>query len=125
MSSNLWPDFEKEEGPTSPRRVIEEAGAGLEQKTKGFVKFYTSTTRISDGLVDTSFTLYARSLGYHFPFLRAKFPLSSHYPVTLTAYEMPDVVANDENELIASLGKIFNAPSTIETIRSLMSLAQP
>jgi hypothetical protein len=125
MSENLWPDFENAKGPRSPKNVIEEAGAGLEQKTKGFVKFYTIRTAIHDGQVETSFSLYARSLSYHFPFLRAKFSVQNPYPVTLTVDKMADVVANDENELIASLVKIFNAPSTVETIQSLMALAQP
>jgi hypothetical protein len=125
MSKNLWPDFETKKGPRSPKSVIEEAGAGLQEKTKGFVIFYPLSTSIISDQVDASFSLYARSLSYHFPFLRARFPLQGLYPVTLTAYKMADVVANDENELIASLGKIFSAPSTVETIQNLMSLAQP
>jgi hypothetical protein len=37
---------------------------------------------------------------------------------------MNDIVAKNESELTAALTKIFNAPSTIETIQRLMSLAQ-
>ena len=37
---------------------------------------------------------------------------------------MDESVANDENELTALLGKIFNAPSTIATIERLISLVK-
>ena len=88
------------------------------------VRLYTVDMSIKDNKVEVSFSLYARSLSYHFPFLRAKFAVEPVYPVTVVADKMTDVVANNENELIASLARIFNAPSTIETIQRLMSLGQ-
>lgn len=125
MSKNLWPDFEIAQAPRSPKNVIEEVGAGLEKKTNGLVQFYTMSTSIKDDQVEVSFSLYSSPLRYHFPFLRAKFSVQNLYPVTVVADKMPDVVANDENELTASLATIFNAPSLVDTIQKLMSLAQP
>lgn len=124
MSKNLWPDFDSEQAPRSPKIVIEEAGAGLDEKTDGLVKFYRASVSIRGNSVEVLFTLYTRSLGYHFPFLRAEFSVDSVYPVKVVADKMTDVVANDENELIASLEEIFNAPSTVETIQKLMSLSK-
>ena len=124
MSKNLWPDFDIGQAPRSPKTVIEEAGGGLEKKTKSLVRFHTMNISIKDNTVEVFFSLYARSLSYHFPFLRAKFAVDPVYPVTVVADKMTDVVANDENELTASLAKIFSAPSTVETIQRLMSLAQ-
>lgn len=124
MSKDLWPDFDIGQAPRSPKAVIEEAGGGLETKTNGVVRFFVMNTSIKDNVVEVPCSLYTPSLSYHFPFLRAKFAVDPVYPVTVVADKMTDVVANDENELTASLAKIFNAPSTIETIQRLMSLAQ-
>jgi len=124
MSENLWPDFDVGGAPRSPKAVIEEAGRGLEKKTNGLVIFFSMGVSIKGIEVDATFSLYTRALPYHFPFLRAKFAVEPVYPVTIIADKMKEVVANNESELIASLSKIFNAPSTIETIQRLMSLAQ-
>ena len=124
MPTNLWPDFDIGRAPRSPKTVIEEVGGGLEKKTNGLVQFYRLNISIKDNQVEAAFSLYAPPLHYHFPFLRAKFAVEPVYPVTVAADKLPDVVANDENELTASLAKIFAAPSTVETIQRLMSLAQ-
>ena len=125
MTENLWPDFDIGKVPRSPKSVIEQAGGGLEKKTNGLVRFVQVGTSIKDNnKVEVAFSLWVSSLSYNFPFLRAKFAVDPVYPVTVVADKMTDVVANDENELTASLAKIFNAPSTIETIQRLMSLAQ-
>ena len=124
MSKDLWPDFDIGQATRSPKIVIEEAGGGLEKKTKGLVRFYAMNISIKDNNVEAFYSLYTPLLSYHFPFLRAKFAVDPVYPVTVVADKMPDVVAKDENELTAALAKIFHAPSTIETIQRLMSLAQ-
>src|SRR5450432_871524 len=124
MPTNLWPDFDIGKAPRSPKAVIEEAGDGLEKKTKGLIQFFRTDVSIKGNQVEAAFSLYARSLRYHFPFLRAKFAVEPVYPVTVTADKLPDVVANNEDDLTASLATIFSAPSTIETIQRLMSLAQ-
>jgi len=61
---------------------------------------------------------------YHHPFLRIRFSVEPLYPVTVVADGMSDTLAHDEDELIALLAKIFNAPSTIATIQRLMALAK-
>jgi hypothetical protein len=124
MSENLWPDFDIGQTTRSPKTVIEEAGRGLEKKTKGLVEFYRTNLSIRDNKVEALFSLYTPSLGYHFPFMRAQFAVDPVYPVTVVADKMTDVVANDEKELTAALAKIFNAPSTVDTIQRLMSLGQ-
>ena len=120
MSENLWPDFDIGKAPRSPKTVIEEAGGGLSDKTKGIIRFYTMSTKINENDVNMSFSLYSISLSYHFPFLRARFAVDSLYPVTIVADKMSEVVANNENELTALLAKIFKASvlsKIFETVR--------
>lgn len=121
---NLWPDFDLSKGPRSPKSVIESAGKGLEEKTKGTVHFYSRGATINKDSVVASFALMVPALSYMFPFLQAKFAVSVPYPVTVVAHQREDVVAKDETELIAALASIFNAPSTIEAINRLASLAK-
>ena len=124
MPTNLWPNFDIGRAPRSPKTVIEEAGAGLDEKTNGTVRFWALGTSMKDNNFQSSFSLYSPALRYHYPFLRAKFALEPVYPVTISPDKMTEIVANDEKELIAALTKIFNAPSTVETIQRLMSLGQ-
>jgi hypothetical protein len=125
MSENLWPDFNAGQMPRSPKAVIEAAGRGLKEKTGGLVQFtQLGTASIKDNDAQVAFSLYSQPLSYHYPFMRARFAVSSLYPVTVVADKMPEVVANDENQLIAALATIFKAPSTVDTIQRLMSLAQ-
>ena len=124
MNENLWPDFDVSEAPRSPKAVIEEAGSGLKDKTKDTIWFWTLGTNIRGNVVEARFSLYSRSLAYHYPFLVAKFPVDPLYPVTLTPDKMAEVQANNEQELIAALANIFNAPTTKETIQKLMGLGK-
>lgn len=124
MNENLWPDFNVGEAPPSPKAVIEGAGSGLKDKTNGTVWFYTLGTGVRDNVITARFSLYSQSLGYHYPFLVAKFTLDALYPVTLVPDKMPEVKANNQEELIAALIKIFNAPTTKETIEKLMALGK-
>jgi hypothetical protein len=124
MNDNLWPDFNVGEAPRSPKTVIEDAGSGLKEKTNGKVWFYTLATGVRDNVITARFSLYSQSLGYHYPFLVAKFTFGPVYPVTLVPDKMPEVKANNEEELIAALTKIFNAPTTKETIEQLMALGK-
>ena len=45
------------------------------------------------------------------------------YPVTLVADKLEVIKANDEEELTRALATIFQAPSTMNTIQKLMTLA--
>jgi len=56
--------------------------------------------------------------------MRARFAVEPLYPVVLAADKMPEIVANDENELTTALARIFRAPSTVETVERLISLSQ-
>lgn len=120
----MWPEFGSLKVPRSPKAITEEAGGGLAEKTGGLVSFYTSNTSISGTTVRVAFSLYAPALQYMFPFLRLEFDVESQYPVTVIVDKLDDAVARDENELIALLAKTFHAPSTVQTIQRLMSLAQ-
>jgi hypothetical protein len=124
MSENMWPNFETAQTSRSPKTVIEEAGRGLAERTKGVVRFYTLSTSIKNDNVEVAFSLYTQALSYHFPFLRAIFAVDPVYPVKVVPDKMPEAVANDENELTTLLGKIFSAPTTIATIQRLLSLSQ-
>jgi len=124
MPKDLWPDFDIGKAPRSPKTVVEEAGSVLEKKTNGVVQFYTLRLLVENNIVTVEFSLYSPPLHYHFPFMRIKFAIDPGYPVTIVADKMADEVARNENELTASLAKIFGASSTVETIQKLMSLAQ-
>lgn len=123
MSTNLWPEFHAVQSPSSPKKIIEERGAGLKERTKGVVQFYRSRTTVAGDEITLNFTLYSPHLSYHFPFLQARFSIENNYPVTLIADKMAEIKANSDEELIGGLSKIFNAPTTVETIQKLMSLA--
>lgn len=123
MSSNLWPNFDQALAPRTPKVVIEEAGAGLSEKTKGLVKFYSTPVSIRGDVVRQQFTLYVRALSYHFPFMSVEFAVEPFYPAKITIDKMRDQTANDEEELKGVLANAFTAPTTISTIQRLMSLA--
>jgi len=123
MPQNLWPDFDVGKAPRSPKTVVEEAGSGLERKTNGLIQFYAMGLIIENNIVEAQFSLYAPFLRYHFPFMRIKFSIDSPYPVTIAADKMVELVANNENELLSSLAKVFGSPTTIETVQRLMSLS--
>jgi len=124
MPKNLWPDFDVEKALPSPKAIIEEQGLGLKEKTNGLVQFYTMPPSMKDkGSLTFTFNLYTPALRYQFPFLRATFAIDKPYPVTIVADKVGEAVASDKDELIAILTKIFSAPSTVETIQTLMSLA--
>jgi len=123
LSENLWPKFDNAGGPRSPKAIIEEAGSGLKERTGGVLEFYRTDTTIKDNEIKLTFTIWSGVLRYHYPFIRATFAVDPPYPVTLVADKMPDSVANDENELKAALAKIFNSPTTKDTVQRLMTLA--
>jgi hypothetical protein len=123
MSKDLWPEFDATSKLT-PKTIIEQAGAGLEKKTKGLVKFYLLSKDISGEIASLTFSLYALTLGYHYPFLKVRFPIVDLYPVELVADKVPDTLrAANEEELLAMLGKVFQSPGTIDTIQKLIALS--
>jgi hypothetical protein len=123
MSKNLWPEFELAENLRSPKTIIAEHVAGLRERTEGLVGFSRPRTHITGEEVTLSFDLYAPTLRYSFPFLQVRFSIQNNYPVRLIADKMDEFTANNEDELIAGLSKIFTAPSTVQTIQQLLSLA--
>ena len=123
MSTDLWPEFDVASKST-PRKIIEQAGAGLEKKTKGLIQFHLSNTTISEGFAILDCSLYSPTLTYFYPFLKVRFPVVDGYPVELVSDKMPDTLrATNEQELLDVLGKIFRAPSTIDTIQKLIALS--
>ena len=123
MSANIWPDFNASLVPPSPKRIIEQAGEGLRDKTKGVVVFSSIGVTIEDDMAKLRCVLSTPQLSYHYPFMTVKYSVANPYPVSITADKMEEVVVNNEKELTASLIKIFNASTTIDTIQKLMSLA--
>ena len=124
MSKNLWPDFNVDHTPRSPRSILEEAGSGLEEKTSGLVQFYVGTPSVKDNKMEIPASLYVPSLPYFYPFLRVIFAIDSFYPLRIVADKIEEIVANSENELIDSLGRILSADSTRESIERLISISK-
>jgi hypothetical protein len=123
MSTDLWPEFEVASQST-PRTIIQQAGAGLEEKTKGLIKFYVSGIRISEKVAAVDCSLFSPTLKYMYPFLKVRFPVVELYPVELIADKFPDTLrATNEEELLEMLGKVFQSPSTIDTIQKLIALS--
>ena len=123
MSTDLWPEFDVASKST-PKTIVQQAGAGLEKKTKGLIKFNLSTTTISEGFASFDVSLFSRTLSYFYPFLKVRFPMVDLYPVELVADKVPGTLrAANEEELLNMLGKVFQAPSTIDTIQKLIALS--
>jgi len=123
MTTDLWPEFDVATKST-PKKIIEQAGAGLEKKTKGILQFYVGKTRISEGFASLECKLYSPTLSYMYPFLKVRFPIVDGYPVELIADKMPDTLrAANEEELLGVLGIVFQMPGTIDTIEKLIALS--
>lgn len=123
MPKQLWPDFNITPPQSTPKTIIEQAGEGLREKTKGLVVFQPLSNNISGEILSLQFALYARKLAYMFPFLTARFPIIEGYPVELIADKVPPLRAANEEELVDMLGRIFQSPSTIETVQRLISIS--
>lgn len=124
MTIDLWPNFDVTVVKPTPKTIVEQAGKGLSEKTKGLVQFSPYGNDITDQTMSLSYSLFASKLRYHYPFLEVRFPVADGYPVELTADKMPDRFrATNEQELLKVLGEIFQRPSTIETIQRLISLS--
>ena len=123
MSKDLWPEFDVTSKST-PKKIIQQASAGLEKKTKGLIKFYLSSTRISEGFASIDCALFSLSLEYMYPFLKVRFPIVDLYPVEVVADKVPDTLrAANEEELLGVLERVFHSPSTIDTIQRLIALS--
>jgi hypothetical protein len=123
MTTDLWPEFDVASRST-PKKIVEQAGAGLEKKTKSLIKFLVMDTRISKEFVSLDCRLYSPTLSYMYPFLTVRFPVVDLYPVELVADKLPGTLrAANEDELLGMLGKVFQSPSTIDTIQKLIALS--
>ncbi len=123
MNKNLWPEFDVASKST-PKTIIEQAGAGLEEKTNGLIKFVVNRVKISMGVASFDCDIYSPTLQYIYPFLKVRFPMVDGYPVELVADKFPDTLrAANEEDLLAMLEKVFQAPSTIDTIQKLIALS--
>jgi hypothetical protein len=123
MSKDLWPEFDAT-SKSSPSAIIKLAGAGLAKKTKGLVEFDVQNPRISEGFVSFDCSFWSPTLRYFYPFLKVRFPMVDEYPVELVADKVPDTLrAANEEELLGMLGKVFQSPSTIDTIQKLIALS--
>jgi hypothetical protein len=124
--TNPWPDFQLTgTEPSSPKEVIRRVGVGLKAKTNGLVEWYPMTTQVVSDNVEVTFSFLARILTYQFPFLKAKFPISTMYPVELVIDKLPGTqIAQDERSLVELLTKAFNAETTKTTVLQLMALSR-
>jgi hypothetical protein len=125
MTKNLWPDFDLASSKPTPKNIIEQAGAGLEKKTNGTVRFHLGHQGISGETASIACKLYAPALSYMYPFLNVRFPLLDEYPVELDVDKVPETLhAKNQEELLSVLERIFQLPSTIDTIQKLIALSR-
>jgi hypothetical protein len=124
MAENLWPNFNLDGIPNSPKGLIDRVGEGLREKTNGLLLFHAQNTAVEGTKITASYTIYSIPLRYHYPFMRATMAIPSGYPVSLVADKLEPLVVNNEPELIAALARIFASPSTIDTVQQLLVLSK-
>src|SRR5437773_916147 len=68
MATDLWPDFTTEKNTRGIKHVLEDAGQGLKEKTRGLVEFRVSPSVSTDPLYPFRFRcdLYVPKLSYSF-----------------------------------------------------------
>ena len=121
--TNLWPDFSTETVVDSPKQIVEEAGAGVKEKTAGKIVFYYDGLSIDNDKATARYNLYAANLSYHYPFARLTFPLKDSYPAEFfTSDNSRPLVANNREELLAGLSDVFRSDATVNIIRQLLAL---
>lgn len=123
-ATDLWPEFTVEKKPRTVRHVLDEAGAGLKEKTGGAVEF--RTFRTTSGEKDYPFTydctLAVPKLDYNYLLLRVD-SSPTGFPVRVTSgYTQYDGLPSEER-LVEVLATIFGSEQTRKVIQNLISMA--
>lgn len=120
---NLWPDFDVQAMPRSPKRVLQEAGAGLREKTHGLIEFVVQTHADDNQLVHDCY-FWVPSLNFRYPFLTVTHDGAQPYPVEITSDAFArSRKADNETSFLEILGEIFRSPRTVSAVTQLIDSA--
>lgn len=120
---NLWPDFDLQTAPRSPKRVLQEAGLGLSEKTHGLIEFAVQTHADESQLIHDCY-LWVRNLNFRYPFLTVTHGGTQTYPVEITSDTFGrSRKADNEDRLLEILEEIFRSPQTINAVTQLIDAA--
>jgi hypothetical protein len=128
MTENLWPDFDLATKPRTVRRVLIEAGAGLQEKTKGTIRFEVDTAPHGKGGFVHNCYLVAPGLGYRYPLLRVEQGVEP-YPVTVYSEQRKGGTPvgsrgqspeQNERALVEHLREVFKSELTNRIVLQLL-----
>jgi hypothetical protein len=120
MSDNPWPDFDVTRLPRTLRRVLLEKGSGIEEKTRGTIKFFVLTKMAEGGGFIHECYLSVPQLEYRYPFFQV-IQACDPYPATIVADPFPqDRTVKNESELVEALHELFWSEATKNTVTQLL-----
>lgn len=127
IGTDLWPDFNITVPPRGVRQILQEAGAGIKEKTNGLIDFEVRVYGDRENAVVFDCYLTVRRLNYSMLLFRAQ-PTTKGFPVTVIwdganfSIRHPEPARN-EQELLTQLRTIFTSPEVKEIVTNLVSLA--
>ncbi len=123
-ATDLWPDFAIDLKPRGVRQILEEAGKGLKEKTRGLIAFRVTPSVGQDALYPFRFRcdLYVSNIDYSF-YLVWVDSAPGGFPAVVKSPPDIDVRVEDEAGLLAKLGEIFRSDRTVGIIQNLISMA--
>lgn len=126
-ATDLWPDIPFEPKPRGVRQILEEAGAGLKEKTKGLVEFrvWPEQGETADFPFRYRCDLRVDKLDYNYLLLEV-LSAPTGFPVevwTGRGARRDPVTATDEASLLTALGAVFWSAETRAVIKNLVSMA--
>jgi hypothetical protein len=125
-TTDLWPDFAVEPKPRGIRQMLEEAGRGLKDKTRGLITFRVQPAE-NRGSPLFPFRyrceLYVENLDYAFPLLHVNVSMEGGFPVAVFTTSSEPRTAQNEGELTPILASVFQSEETKAIVRNLISMA--
>ncbi|WP_040760586.1 hypothetical protein [Spirosoma panaciterrae] len=123
---NLWPDFAIE--PTkSPKAILKEQAGYLMAKTNNVLSADVDTSTYQNNLIHKFYVVAPAMNNYRFEVFYIVHKIINFYPLSIYWYPEENdpykesIEINSDEELINALRKIFNAPTTVKIISSLLS----
>lgn len=122
MGSNPWPEFNVDEGPRLPRRILAEEGAKIAERTNDLIRFAVRTTG-GGGDFQHLCELSVPSIGYTYPLFRVHHG-PRPYPLTVISEAVGgEKKVENEGHLMGTLVEIFSSELTRSVVRQLLDLA--
>ncbi len=122
-ATDLWPDFQIEVKPRGVRQMLEDAGRGLKEKTKGLVEFrvWAMDSHNTDKPFRYRCDLHVENIDYAYRLLEVD-TSATGFPVAVRDGS-GEFAAADEPALLAALERIFRSDRTVAIVQTLVSMA--